>query len=235
MKVRQTQSFRVFNLLKLKGRCRDWFKEINKIDSHVLSKVEQRGLLVGMLLGAGKRNQNNFLIQHSIEQENYILYKKEVLELITQKPVSLRRVHYQGKDCLSIEPKQIPLIRVLVQKLYPAGTQKISRKFLNLLTLPGMAIWFMDKGAKSFKKKNGKIHALEVTFNTYLSQIENEVIVTYFSEVWGFQWGLSKSKNIYRLRMGTQAGKQFLSVIRPYVHPSMLYKVEPSLNRTATT
>jgi hypothetical protein len=231
----KTQQCSGSKLLKLKGRCRDWFKEIIKIDSHVLSKIEQRGLLVGMLLGAGKRNQNNFLIQHSIAQENYILYKKEVLELITQKPVSLRRVHYQGKDFLSIEPKQIPLIRVLVQKLYPAGTQKISRKFLNLLTLPGIAIWFMDKGAKSFKKKNGKIHALEVTLNTYLSQLENEVIVTYFSEVWGFQWGLSKSKNTYRLRMGTQAGKQFLSVIRPYVHPSMLYKVEPSLNRTATT
>jgi hypothetical protein len=212
------------------------FKESKKIDYHVLSKVEQRGILVGMLLGEGRRSQNNFFILNSSKLESYILYKKEVLETITRRPVSLQRVQgKEGEELIRIEPKLIPLTRVLVKKLYRGGTKTITRKFLNLLTPQGIAIWFIDRGSKSFKKKNGKVHALEISLNTYLSKEESEIIVSYFSDVWGFKWGLSKSHESYRLRMGTQEGKRFLSFIHPYVHESMLYKIQTSLNTTATT
>lgn len=205
------------------------FKEQNKIDYHVLSKVEQRGILVGMLLGDGGRSKKNFFIQHSSKQEDYILFKKQVLEQITGRPVNVRRWNTkEGYSLIRIEPKLIPLTRILVKKLYKAGTKTITRKFLNLLTPQGIAIWFMDDGSKSFKRKNGRIHALEVTLNTYISKEENEIIVSYFSEVWGFKWGLNKSKGCYRLRMGTQQGKSFFPFISPYIHESMLYKLQIS-------
>ena len=89
--------------------------------------------------------------------------------------------------------------------------------------------------AISRSKKNGKIHALEFTLNTDYSQSENEIVITYFSEVWGVNWGLSKGQKYYRLRMGTKAGKEFIALIRPYVPETMLYKVETSSNITATT
>jgi hypothetical protein len=211
------------------------FREKNKIDYHVLSKVEQRGILVGMLLGDGGRSKKNFFIQHSSKQEEYILFKKNLLEQITRKSVNVRRWDTkEGYSLIRIDPKLIPITRVLVKKLYKAGTKTITRKFLNLLTPQGIAIWFMDDGSKSFKKKNGKIHAVEITLNTYISQEENEIIISYFSEVWGFKWGLNKSKNFYRLRMGTQEGKKFFSFISPYIHESMLYKIKISQNITAT-
>jgi hypothetical protein len=178
-----------------------------------------------MLLGDGRRSQNNFFIQHSSEREDYILYKKDVLEQITRKPVQVRRWETkEGFTLIRIEPK-----------LYRGGTKTITRKFLNLLTPQGIAIWFMDRGAKSFKKKNGNVRALEVTLNTYISKEENEIIVSYFSEVWGFKWGLNRSNGSYRLRMGTKEGKRFLASISPFVPESMLYKVQTSLNITATT
>ncbi len=211
-------------------------KEPIKIDSHVLSKVEQRGILAGMLLGDGRRSQKNFYIQYPARYEDYLLYKKEVLEKITRKPAMIRRSrNRQGGELLRLEPKLIPLTRILVGKLYKKGNKAIARKFLNLLTPQGIAIWFCDSGSKSFKKKDGKIHALEVTLNTYLSKEENEIIVSYFSEKWGFKWGLSKSHGSYCLRMGTKEGKKFLTFITPYVHESKLYKVNTSSNTTATT
>lgn len=189
-----------------------------------------------MLLGDGHRSLNNFFIQHSSEREDYILYKKDVLEQITRRPVHVRKWETkEGCGLIRIEPKLIPLTRVLVDKLYRGGTKTITRKFLNLLTPQGIAIWFMDRGAKSFKKKNGNVHALEVTLNTYISKEENEIIVSYFSEVWGFKWGLNRSNGAYRLRMGTKEGKRFLAFISPFVPESMLYKVQTSLNITATT
>ncbi len=206
------------------------------MDFHVTSKVEQRGVLVGMLLGQGKRNQNNFYISHRATQENYVLFKKQLLEQITQQPVSIRpRTTNRGEQFLCLEPKLIPLTRVLVKKLYCGGIKRVTAKFLNLLTPAGIALWFLDRGSKSFKKRNGKIHALDVYLNTDLSQSENEIIIDYFSEIWGFKWGLSKTVDAYRLRMGTQEGKRFLAFITPYVPDSLRDKVQTSSNVTATT
>lgn len=206
------------------------------MDYNVSSKVEQRGVLVGMLLGAGSRSNTNFLIQHSGKQEEYILFKKELLEQITRKPVSIGRWQTtKGYELLHLEPKLVPLTRVLVKKLYKAGSKTITRKFLNLLTPQGIAIWFMDDGSKSFKKRDGKVHALNICLNTNIPKPENEIVVAYFQQVWGFKWGLSKGKSSYRLRMGTKEGRNFLAFISPYIHESMLYKVQTSLNTTATT
>ncbi len=199
------------------------------MDYDVSSKVEQRGILAGMLLGAGRRNKQNFYLLNLNLPEEYVLFKKQLLEQIIRKPVSLReRKTKNGTALIRLEPKLIPLTRVLVKKFYQGTTPKITRKFLGLLTLPSIAIWFMDKGSKSFKRKNGKIHSLEVNFNTNICQAENELIVAYFAEVWGFKWGLSQGRNAYRLRMGTKEGKRFFRFLHPYIHPAMLYKIETS-------
>ncbi|NEO26765.1 MAG: DNA endonuclease, partial [Kamptonema sp. SIO4C4] len=97
------------------------------------------------------------------------------------------------------------------------------------------AIWFMDCGSRSFKRKNGQIHALELFLNTGFSQAENELILAYFAQVWGVHWGLSRDRQQYRLRLGTKAGHAFFGWLRPYLHPSMQSKINPSYNTTATT
>jgi hypothetical protein len=106
----------------------------------------------------------------------------------------------------------------------------ITPEFLNYLTLQGIAIWYMDKGSKSYQKRDNHIHALEVRLNTYTSRSENESIVNYFAEHWGFKWGLAKSPKGYRLRMGTQEGKRFFEFLGSYIHPSLLCKIHPSCN-----
>ncbi|MBE9118674.1 DNA endonuclease [Lusitaniella coriacea LEGE 07157] len=206
------------------------------MDYNVSSKVEQRGVLAGMLLGVGRKEGYNFFIQHSQTQLDYLLFKKHLLEEITRKPISLQhRETRQGKQLFRIEPKRIPLIRILVQKIYRDCQKSVTRKFLNFLTPQGIGIWFMDKGSKSFKRKGGKIRAIEVFLNTHFSKEENEIIITYFWERWGFRWGLSKTRKGYRLRMGTKAGKDFFTFLRPYVRPSMLHIIQTSYNTTAAT
>lgn len=206
------------------------------MDYNVSSKKEQRGILAGMLLGVAQKRDRNFFIERPPSQSAYLLFEKILLEEITQKPVSLReRSNRWGDRVLRLEPKLIPLTRVLVKKLYCGNLKRITRQYLNFLTPQGIAIWFMDKGAKSYKRKAGKIHAIEIALNTHLSKEANELIARYFSEVWGVDWGLSKSRGAYRLRLGTRAGKNFLTFLRPYIHPSMLGKIQTSYNETAAT
>jgi len=126
------------------------------MDYHVSSKVEKRGILAGMLLGVAYKRQHNFYIQQPAHQEDYLLFKQRLLEQITGKPANLySRYNQKGDRFLRLEPKLIPLTRVLLKKLYPGGgkSKKITREFLELLTLPGIAIWFLDRGSQSFKKK----------------------------------------------------------------------------------
>lgn len=196
------------------------------MDYNVSSKIEKRGIICGMLLGDGGRCRNNFFIQHSTKQTEYALFKKELLEIITGKPVNTRqRVTRQGFELFRIEPKLIPLTRVMVKRCYKNGVKTFSREFLEYLTLQGLAIWFMDDGSKSFKKIRSKVHAVEVTLNTYLSKEENEIIIDYFKERWDVNWGLNKSKDKYRLRMGTCEARRFFSLIEPFIIDSMRYKI----------
>jgi hypothetical protein len=197
------------------------------MDFHVSSKVEQRGVLCGMLLGDAGRCRNNFYIQHSTKQIEYALFKKNLLERITGKEVNTRQwVTKEGYGLIRIEPKLTPLIRVMVKRCYKNNIKSPSLNFLRYLTLQGVAIWFMDDGSKSFKRRSGRIHAVEVTLNTYLSKEENEVIIDYFKDRWGVNWGLNKSKGRFRLRMGTQEAQKFFDLIRPYIIESMKYKVD---------
>lgn len=201
------------------------------MDYNVSSKVEKRGVICGLLLGDAGRCRNNFYIAHSTKQIEYALFKKELLERITGKPVNTRQwITKDGYETIRIEPKLIPLTRVLVKKCYQNEDKPFSKNFLSYLTLQGLAIWFMDDGSKSFKRIGDKIHGVEITLNTYLSKEGNEIIITYFKEKWNIQWGLNKSKNSYRLRMGTQEGRKYFNLIEPYIIDSMRYKINLQFN-----
>jgi hypothetical protein len=196
------------------------------MDYNVSSKKEARGILCGMLLGDGGRSRNNFFVQHSTKQIEYALFKKELLEIITGKVVNTRQwMTKEGYSLIRLEPKLIPLTRVMVKRCYKNGIKTISQDFLQYLTLQGLAIWFMDDGSKSFKKTRGSVHGVEVTLNTYLSKEQNEILISFFKEQWDIHWGLNKSKGSYRLRMGTREARKFFALIEPWIIDSMKYKI----------
>ena len=179
-----------------------------------------------MLLGDGGRSRNNFFVQHSTKQIEYALFKKELLELITGKVVNTRQwMTKEGYGLIRLEPKLIPLTRVMVMRCYKNGIKTIAPNFLQYLTLQGLAIWFMDDGSKSFKKTRGCIHGVEVTLNTYLPKEQNEILISFFKKQWDIHWGLNKSKGSYRLRMGTHEARKFFALIEPWIIDSMKYKI----------
>lgn len=195
-----------------------------------ISRKNKKAILIGMVLGDGylKVTENaGISITHSEKQLEYLLYKKQLLEeILICKPITLQKVkpNMYNTICYRID-KGHKYFRILRKWVYINNKKTFSRKILNYLNPLGIAIWYMDDGCLSAKKRNGKIHAYELFLNTHLTKKENQVIIDYFNEVWNIKFQQVKNKNAYRLRMSTKEIKKFMLLIKDYIHPSMSYKI----------
>lgn len=208
------------------------------MDFEVSSKRQQRGILTGLLLGRSFRRQRNFGIEHRNPKPEYVALKRSLLGQITGQAVGQRQWQSRrGQHIVQLLPQQIPLSRVLVQRLYQGDRKLIRTNLLAGLTQPGLALWFMDRGTRHYVRQSatGTIKGVEFYLNTLTSKAESETIAAYFRETWAIHWGLTSYHHHYRLRLGTQASRQFFALIAPYLLPQLKPLLDPSDNRTATT
>ncbi|MGB0560305.1 MAG: DNA endonuclease [Spirulinaceae cyanobacterium] len=208
------------------------------MDFDVASKRQQRGILTGVLLGRSFRRQGNFIVEHRNPEPAYIAFKRSLLAQITGRPVALRQWQTrQGHQMLQLHPRQIPLSRVLVQRLYRGDRKWVGSQFLMSLTRPGLALWVMDRGSRRFRRepKTGQIKGVELFLNTLTSKVESEAIAAYFRDIWQVHWGFVRFHQYYRLRLGSQASRQFFQLLEPDLHPALKPLLDPSDHKTATT
>ena len=195
-----------------------------------MTNQEIRGAIVGMLLGDGFITKDySFRITHSESQKEYLFFKTRILQMVQNQSLVPYQINNSGYPGWKVDSRVTPLYKMLKRKVYVNGKKTITEHLLSWLTPLGIAIWFMDDGSSSFKKKNGKIHAVETTLNTYMSKEQNEIIVNYFLETWGLKWGLNRDGDSYRLRMGTNEARKLVKLVEPFVIDSMKYKINKLL------
>lgn len=192
---------------------------------------EDRGFVVGCIIGDGHLRERDSSVTlsmvHCSKQKDYLEWKVKKLSRILSngKAAKIRKISNNGYDGYTWE-KGHKYLRILYKWIYKNKVKTVSRYILNFLTAEAVAVWYMDDGSLSYKKRDGEIHAREFTLNTYLSVEENQVIVDYFKEVWGIEFKIVKSKNHYRLRCGGREGWKLIKLVKPYIIPCMLYKID---------
>ncbi len=189
-----------------------------------------RGILVGMALGDGhiKANKSNARLTfiHCIAQKDYLNYKINLLHSVFggKKP---KITEFNNNGYLGVRSgKSNRYFKILHNWLYLKNKKTFSLKILNFLTPHGIAIWWMDDGSLYMKKRDGKIHAREGILSTYESLEVNKLISKWFSDNYDIQFIPVKSKGSYRLRINTTNLKLFIPIIKPYIIPSMHYKID---------
>ena len=189
-----------------------------------INNKEKRAILLGMAIGDGNIYSNKkgagLIIRHCNAQIEYLLYKKEILESIYNTPINIIKVQ-NGNQIAKCDTKRFRIYR---KWLYPNNVKTISN-VLHFLDIHSVALWYMDDGSLTAKKKDGKIHGYELTLNTYVSKEENQLLINWFKKTYNIQFTQTKGKGKYRLRMGTKEAKKFCSLIKPYIIPSMFYKL----------
>lgn len=185
----------------------------------------QRSILVGLILGDGHLETFNggrtyrLKVEHSIRQKEYLdwLYSKfknlthqePKLKLKNDKPLSYWFTTYS-----------LGIFRFYGQQFY-AGRKKIIPKIIEKLLDPiALAIWFMDDGSlKSNHHKTYIIHSIGYSIK------DLKLIKEALKKRFGMVVNLHKQYDRKRIYVTSNSAEKFRELVRPYIVPSLMYKL----------
>ena len=115
--------------------------------------------------------------------------------------------------------------------------KRVTRKLLNLLTPLGLAIWYMDDGTLmiEYHKRLDGTYAIKrrrIALCTDCFSLEERYIMQrYFKVVWDIDVSIFKIAGKHRLSMNYTEAKKFVEIVKDYIHPSLMYKIDFNRDR----
>jgi recombination protein RecA len=202
-------------------------------ETHRLSDMQWQ-VVLGSLLGDGNlspnrrdRNGVRFRLGHGAAQKEYLDWKVSLLDNI---PCS-RTQNDKGVAFADFTP--LPELAELQRTVYMGdGKRTITEEYLKALTPLALAIWFMDAGSFTLRSKGAQKRTAggsgRVQFCVEaLSAGSRERLLDYLRDTHGLDVSLrpvgARRKAV--LTFSTHASRKFLTLVAPYVHPSMDYKL----------
>jgi len=201
--------------------------------THRLSDMQWQ-VVLGSLLGDGDlspnlrdRNGVRFRLGHGVKQRDYLEWKVAMLGNIS----CSRRMNDKGAVFADFTP--LPELGELQRTVYLGdGKRTITEEYLKALTPLALAIWFMDDGCFTLRSRGlqrrtaGGSGRVQFCVEA-LSVGSRDRLVTYLRDTHGLDvaWRETGATRKAILTFRTQASRKFLTMIAPYVHPSMDYKL----------
>lgn len=194
---------------------------IKNIETIPLTEIEFQ-VILGTVLGdttLEKRKKNtNGTCKHCVAQEEFIFKKYEYLKNISKEPRLINCYDSRFK-----EPNykvwywyinSNPALNKIYDEFYKNGKKVVPINLINKITALGIAIWFMDDGAK---------HGTSCSFCTHGFSLEDvKILQKVFLEKFNINTSIHTSKAIYIL---SDSIDKFKNLIKPYLVESMLYKI----------
>lgn len=205
---------------------------------------ESRNLLIALTIGNGTICSNNVLkLSHSIQQEDYLKWKIDLLNKHGLKNNGLKYYtsscgYNIGKTVCYTQLSVIPFIKMLRKIMY--RPVKNYTKLINRIDEQGLAIWYMDGGHLNNQyNKYGICSKFYVRISTCLPKDQCNEIIKVINDKFNVKFYIfheGKKEDSYSLCCGTKEAHKFLNIVRPYVQqiPSMLYKVSPKIGLKRT-
>lgn len=194
---------------------------------------DSRNALLSVILGDGYLDSYGCgRILHCAKQLDYLTWKRNFLNSVNMKCGEIKYKDNNGFPAYHFTIKSNRWSKFLRSYLYRDGYKNIyKRKLLNRLNSKHLAIWYMDDGGLSQKKRDGVVYANELMLNTHTTKENNQVLIDYFKEEYGVSFTQVKNRGHYRLRCGTSEARKFLDIVREHVIqiPSMAHKLHIKL------
>jgi recombination protein RecA len=198
--------------------------------------TQQWQVVLGGLLGDAHlapnrsgRNGVRFRMGHGARQVEYLDWKASLLGNVPQS----RRVDKRGAAFVDVTP--LPELGELREVVYWGdGKKHITEDYLKALTPLALAIWYMDDGSFSLRSKGvqqrtaGGSGRIQIGVEA-MSPASRERLADYLRDVHGVACAVALRGALQKavLTMTTAGTDRFQSIVAPYVHPSMAYKLLP--------
>lgn len=217
------------------GSCENinWQKKWIKIKRSLDLTNEQRSIIIGSLLGDGTMRigkgciNANFKVEHGLEQKQYVKWKYQILKpLVFTEP----KLSYRYDEENKIYPKswwfrtiRHPLLTEIYRRFYKGenyrtGKKIIPRNIIQDIDPLAIAVWIMDDGSYSRNVINIS------TYSFSLSEILSlQKCIRQLFDV-DVRWYRDRDKG-YRIYFSKTHTKCLTEIIRPYIIPSMNYKI----------
>jgi hypothetical protein len=206
------------------------WRNIQNADPAINITDNMHQIILGSLLGDGsiirKRTNCTLTMVHSIVQQEYILYKKKLLEKEGLRikysevhkdynhTIDGRKIKFNGQ-CRLVSQVNIALNKYRDDWYIPK--KQVPNSIIELKPL-GLAIWYMDDGTLHYPtgiylSTNGFNHESQIKL---VQMLENNFDITA---------KIHKNKDKEILYIVQKDKQKFIDIIKPYVCPSMNYKI----------
>lgn len=202
-----------------------------------INASELRSFLTGLILGDGTidkgTNKRSFRIK-SINHD-FINYIEYVIKnntcfryYINEFPEMIDRYNVRHQKCWQFVITSHPYFNKLYHYFYDDYRHRtVYTKTLNWLTPIGLANWYMSDGYICLVGKNtGNIYNRRLDICTDRYKLEDiQKIQNFLQDKFGIRTSINKRGKSYRIRICMESYEKFITLIQPYIVPSMLYKL----------
>jgi hypothetical protein len=239
-KILHVRENKLFNLLKKYNIKREpkW-----KRRTYPEIIQEQKEFIFGSLLGdmsvVKKYPQCRLSISHGHKQIEYLKHKKQILGELSLNNIQIAnskehttKMFFNNKFNLHtikefhghiLHSKVHPFFTELRHRLYPNNKKTISEWWLNQVTERSLAYWIMDDGSADYSD-NSFVYVISTCCFTYE---EHLLLQKFFNDKFNIILNIQKVNrgHGYASRFRTKDSRQLRELIRPYIIPSMQYKI----------
>jgi LAGLIDADG DNA endonuclease family len=201
-----------------------------------LFPTHQFDVIIGSLLGDARLECRSIglrspitarlRVHHGAKQKEYVFWKYETFKnLVVQGPKeiswdnpkrNLREISWY------FHTKSLEEFGTLHGHFYKNGVKVLPEDIFAMLTPRMLAVWFMDDGANTGEG---------LTLSTHSFSFKEQVRVTeYLDGRYKIPATIVKDRNKFKIGIGKNGRTHFISVIRPFIIPSMIYKIDDPRN-----
>ncbi len=196
-----------------------------------LFSPHQFDVIIGSLLGDARLECRSIGLRHPItarlrvhhgeKQKEYVFWKYQILEnLVVRKPREISWVNPKRnlhEVSWYFHTKSLENFGILHDYFYRNNTKILPPNIFDLLTPKAMAVWFMDDGSNTKRS---------FTLNTHgFSKEEQLCIATFLRDTYEITATVIKDRDKFKLAIGRYDYTTFANIIRPFIIPSMMYKI----------
>jgi|SRR3989344_265422 len=220
-----------YDIYKLQCReiyklVKQWRIDLEKNPRLLLTDLEY-DLLIGSTIGDANIQQRNincmFRVGHTVRQKKYVEWKEEVLKKFNTQGIKLSQKMLNGYliNTYNLNINTHYVFNYFRRLFYDKeGIKHVTKEILDQINPRSLSIWLCDDGSYARKQK----YIIFCT-NSFTLE-EHQLMKRWFEEKYNLSPTIGfKDKKYYYLRFKVDDTVKLVEIVRPFIIPSMKYKI----------